>query len=345
MSPLEFMQRLAALVRRPRLQLIRCHGVLAPSAKLRALVVPQDPEPPAQVAPSAECETACALHRPARLSGAKLHKRVCEIDMAHCPNCGGELKIIAVILEQPVIEKIPAPWLCRPEHPRRRRPVGRSFKRPESLPPTCFGRPCTQGRGDWLRQGFAPPKSGATSRGKAPRLSPRRTHFEAVIGAERAAAGPTIAWVRVQPLGVGAWEKKWTFEKLTSDAYAGEPPITCVELHPGAQVSVAERLRYAAGRIPERPAVPKEIIVLDKPPLTAVGKPIKHLLQHDTAKRVFNAALQELPRTWELEVFNAGGSGLRITLSLHAAQPQTRQRADEILSNCSTPSVIQASAS
>jgi hypothetical protein len=28
-------------------------------------------------------------------------------DMQHCPNCGGgELKIIAAILEQPVIEKI-----------------------------------------------------------------------------------------------------------------------------------------------------------------------------------------------------------------------------------------------
>ena len=44
MSPLEFMQRLAALVPRPRLHLIRFHGVLAPNAKLRALVVPQEPE-------------------------------------------------------------------------------------------------------------------------------------------------------------------------------------------------------------------------------------------------------------------------------------------------------------
>jgi len=26
--------------------------------------------------------------------------------MAHCPNCGGQLKIIAAIMEQPVIEKI-----------------------------------------------------------------------------------------------------------------------------------------------------------------------------------------------------------------------------------------------
>ena len=35
MSPLEFMQRLAALVPRPRLHLIRCHGVLAPHLQLR----------------------------------------------------------------------------------------------------------------------------------------------------------------------------------------------------------------------------------------------------------------------------------------------------------------------
>jgi hypothetical protein len=35
-----FMQRLAALVPRPRLHLIRFHGVLAPNAKLRAKVVP-----------------------------------------------------------------------------------------------------------------------------------------------------------------------------------------------------------------------------------------------------------------------------------------------------------------
>ena len=106
MSPLEFMQRLAALVPRPRLHLIRFHGVLAPNAKLRALVVPQEPEPPAQAAKPAECEASCAHHRPLRLSWAKLLKRVFEIDMEHCPNCGGELKIIAAILEQPVIEKI-----------------------------------------------------------------------------------------------------------------------------------------------------------------------------------------------------------------------------------------------
>ena len=41
-----------------------------------------------------------------RLSWAKLLKRVFEIDMEHCPNSGGEPKIIDAILEAPVIERI-----------------------------------------------------------------------------------------------------------------------------------------------------------------------------------------------------------------------------------------------
>ncbi len=43
MSPLEFLQRLAALVPRPRLHLIRFHGVLAPHARLRPEVIPGVP--------------------------------------------------------------------------------------------------------------------------------------------------------------------------------------------------------------------------------------------------------------------------------------------------------------
>ena len=87
------MQRLAALVPRPRLHLIRFgvrvtslrqlsglqlreHGVLAPKAKMRAQVVPQEPEPPAQATSPTGCEANCAHHRPVRLSWAKLLKRV-----------------------------------------------------------------------------------------------------------------------------------------------------------------------------------------------------------------------------------------------------------------------------
>jgi hypothetical protein len=47
-TPVEFLQRLAALVPRPRLHLMRFHGMLAPNARLRREVLPQtaaDPEP------------------------------------------------------------------------------------------------------------------------------------------------------------------------------------------------------------------------------------------------------------------------------------------------------------
>jgi hypothetical protein len=78
----------------------------SPNAELRALVAPQVPEAPEQAARSAKCDANCAHHRPVRLSWAKLLKRVFDLDLEHGPNCGGELRIIATILEQPVIEKI-----------------------------------------------------------------------------------------------------------------------------------------------------------------------------------------------------------------------------------------------
>ena len=76
---------------------------------LRALMMPQEvpqgPESPAQEAKPAESEANCAHHRPVRLSRAKRLKRTIDVDLEHCSHSGGELKIIAAILEQPVIEK------------------------------------------------------------------------------------------------------------------------------------------------------------------------------------------------------------------------------------------------
>ena len=79
MSPLQFMQRLAALVPQPRLHLIRFHGVLAPNAKLRALVVPQGPEVQEQateISVADGCEVETVQDRPHRISWARLLKRV-----------------------------------------------------------------------------------------------------------------------------------------------------------------------------------------------------------------------------------------------------------------------------
>ena len=77
--------------------------MLAPNAKLRALVVPQAPE---QATTGKSEQTATEPGRSARIGWARLLKRVFEIDLEHCPNCGGQRRIIAAILESAVIDRI-----------------------------------------------------------------------------------------------------------------------------------------------------------------------------------------------------------------------------------------------
>jgi len=129
------------------------------------------------------------------------------------------------------------------------------------------------------------------------------------------------------------------------DSHAGELPIAYVELHPGAEVTADELLKFASERISERPAVPKEIVILDKLPLTSVGKPMKHVLQMDAARRVFEAALQPLACQWKLDIANTGGSGLVTTLTLINASEAAREAAEQILSAYSTPYEITSSLS
>jgi hypothetical protein len=104
MSPLEFMQRLAALVPRPRFHLIRFHGVLAPNAKHRAEIIPSAPVNTTDN--SADHGDAPPHSAPTRIRWARLLKRVFAIDMEHCPHCGGPLTIIAAIVDPTVIAKI-----------------------------------------------------------------------------------------------------------------------------------------------------------------------------------------------------------------------------------------------
>jgi hypothetical protein len=98
MQPQEFMQRLAALVPRPRLHHIRVHGLLARHAKLHAAVLPGTAKKPSERAFQ-------HARRPARMSRARLLKRVFDIDVEHCA-CGGKPKTIAAIEEPTVIERI-----------------------------------------------------------------------------------------------------------------------------------------------------------------------------------------------------------------------------------------------
>ena len=102
MEPLEFMERLAALVSRPRLHLIRFHDVLAPNAKLRSKIVPA----PASPATESSSEDAHGQGAPARISwgpAAQTRLRRRRGTMSQLRRC---LKIIAAIDDPPVIVKI-----------------------------------------------------------------------------------------------------------------------------------------------------------------------------------------------------------------------------------------------
>ena len=92
--------------------------MLAPNGKLRSEIIPS----PVEQATESACDHAHAQGTPARMSWARLLKRVFDID--HCPNCGGILKIIAAIEDPPVIVKILShlglPTRAPPRDPARR---------------------------------------------------------------------------------------------------------------------------------------------------------------------------------------------------------------------------------
>ncbi len=79
MSPLEFIQRLAALVLRPRLNLIRFHGILAPNAKYRSEIIPGEAADVDNATDQLN-EISCPPSA-TRISWARLLKRVFDIDI------------------------------------------------------------------------------------------------------------------------------------------------------------------------------------------------------------------------------------------------------------------------
>jgi hypothetical protein len=104
-SGTEFMEKLAALVPPPRIHLIRFFGVLAPHSKLRSEIVPKKPDPIPESAP-ADGEAPEKPKKPKRYSWSELLARTFDIDTKICGDCGGEMKIIAAIMEAAAIRKI-----------------------------------------------------------------------------------------------------------------------------------------------------------------------------------------------------------------------------------------------
>jgi hypothetical protein len=99
LSPLELLEKLAALVPLPRVHLVRYAGCLAPHSRLREAIIPT---PRQQGLDGEEAHTGTSYWPWARLLG-----RVFGLEMATCPFCRrGSLRIIAVITQESVITRI-----------------------------------------------------------------------------------------------------------------------------------------------------------------------------------------------------------------------------------------------
>ncbi len=102
----DFIARLAALIPKPRVNLTRFHGVFAPNSKHRALITPAGRgKEPSQKTPAQAPERIPAQHH-AAMTWAQRLKRVFNIDIETCRDCGGTMKIIACIEDPIVIRKI-----------------------------------------------------------------------------------------------------------------------------------------------------------------------------------------------------------------------------------------------
>jgi hypothetical protein len=127
LDPLALIERLAALVPRPRVNLVTYHGVFAPAASYRAAVVPEPPESDGEAA-RASCPHAGSAaqdsdeHEPSRLetrrrySWAELMKRVFRVDVLTCDSCGGRRKLLAFLTDPKAVVAI-LTHLGLPHHP------------------------------------------------------------------------------------------------------------------------------------------------------------------------------------------------------------------------------------
>ena len=135
-TPTELLEKLAAMIPKPRIHLLLYHGVFAPHARVRPGAVRRAHEggahPPAAAETPIAGGTAAVESRPAPASGttgeapaphprppppaagtprkryawADLLQRTFAVDVLACPECGGRLRFVATIDTAAVVEKI-----------------------------------------------------------------------------------------------------------------------------------------------------------------------------------------------------------------------------------------------
>ena len=127
--PMEFIEKLVAIIPRPRAHQVLYHGLLAPHAKRRAEIILSAETPPSS--DRRESKSAAMVSREVRrrrLTWAELMRRVFAVDVLRCEGCGGNRTIIAAITQPETIRAILAclgvPTEAKRQHPSRAPPQG-----------------------------------------------------------------------------------------------------------------------------------------------------------------------------------------------------------------------------
>jgi len=105
-EPLDFMAKLAALVPKPRANLTRYHGVLAPNSKQRIYVNPSNRGKGNTQKQGVKADKPARVDCHQSMTWAERLKRVFNIDITICSRCGGSVNIIACIEDPSIINKI-----------------------------------------------------------------------------------------------------------------------------------------------------------------------------------------------------------------------------------------------
>lgn len=119
------------------------------------------------------------------------------------------------------------------------------------------------------------------------------------------------------------------------DSYAGELPVVFVTLKEGLATTPAELLASAAPYIPERPALPKRVLILDKMPTTPVGKIFKPTLRAMAAKEKVSELIGQLDLPARIDIdCQAEASGIVASLQI---PPQLDMKARDTLKQALSP--------
>lgn len=116
------------------------------------------------------------------------------------------------------------------------------------------------------------------------------------------------------------------------DEYAGEVPVAYVSLRAGRTVDSAQLAAFAQARIPERPAFPKAIFILDALPVTAIGKLYKPTLRAMAIRWVVEDRIARSALASKVAVdVRAEGKGLVVHCTTTDDDPDTAAQMRKLL--------------